>query len=102
MALRSKFDDGQVTILEDLSLPGIGTKQVSTMLSALGLGGTSVLLVTPEYDSVAYKSSRNIPTVWVSPAGELNAYNVLHQRQLVLTQSALSALLEASQPVAAG
>ncbi|HSG72814.1 MAG TPA: 50S ribosomal protein L4, partial [Planctomycetaceae bacterium] len=101
MAIRSKFDDGQVTILDDLSFPEIGTKQVASMLNALGLGETSVLLVTPEYDLVAYKSSRNIPTVWVSPESELNAYNVLHQKQLVLTQSVLSALLEADQAVAA-
>jgi ribosomal protein L4 len=102
MAIRSKFDDGQVTILDEFSLPEIGTKQVVSMLNALGLTETSALLVTPEYDSVVYKSSRNIPAVWVSPVSELNAYHVLHQKQLVLTQSVLSALLEADQAVAAG
>jgi large subunit ribosomal protein L4 len=101
MAIRSKFDDGQVTILDEFSLPEIGTKQVASMMNALGLAETSVLLVTPEYDLVAWKSSRNIPQVWVSPANELNAYSVLHQKQLVLPQSVLSSLLEAERAVAA-
>jgi len=42
---------------------------------------------------VVWKSARNIAGVQVSPASDLNAYDVLHQRQMVLTKSALDRLL---------
>jgi large subunit ribosomal protein L4 len=102
MSIRSKFDDAQVTLLDSLSLTEVGTRQIASALASIGLSGTSVLLVTPEYDPVIWKSARNIPGVWVSPVDELNAYQVLHQRQLVLPQAALTKLLEAESAVAAG
>lgn len=101
MAVRSKFDDEQVTILDDLSLPQIGTKQVASMLAALGLAGTSCLLVVSEHDPVVWRSARNIAAVEMSPAAELNAYNVLHQKQLVITTAALDRLRGAAEPATA-
>jgi large subunit ribosomal protein L4 len=43
-------------------------------------------------DGNVWKSARNIPRVSVSPAAELNAYEVLHKKQLVLTRGALDAI----------
>lgn len=92
MAVRSKFDDDQVTILDELTLSEVGTKNIAAMLKSLGLSDRSCLLSIAQHDPLVWLSSRNIPTVRVAPAAELNAYNVLRQRQLVITREALDVL----------
>ena len=102
MALRSKFEDDQVTLLDDFRVEQPKTKVVAGALKALGLGETSCLLATPEYDSNVWLSSRNIEGLRVSPVSDLNAYDLLRQRQLVLTRSALDRLRAGDGAKAAG
>lgn len=93
MAILSKFEDEQVTLIDELALQIPKTSEVAGMLKALGLSSTSCLLTVEGHDPVVWKSARNIAGVQVSPASDLNAYDVLHQRQMVLTKSALDGLL---------
>ncbi len=93
MAILSKFEDEQVTLIDELVLQVPKTKEVTGVLKALGLSSTSCLLTVEGHDPVIWKSARNITGVQVSPASDLNAYDVLHQRQMVLTKSALDRLL---------
>lgn len=93
MAILSKFEDEQVTLIDELAMQAPKTKEVAGVLSALGLSNTTCLVTTSGYDPVVWKSARNITGVQVSPASDLNAYDVLHQRQMVLTKSALDQLL---------
>jgi len=93
MALLSKFLDDQVVVLDELSVAGPPkTKVVAGMLKALGLSGESCLLAIEKYDGNVWKASRNIADVRVSPAAELNAYDLLRQRRLVVTKAALDRL----------
>ena len=92
MALLSKFLDDQVVVLDGLSVAEPRTKQVADVLKVLGLARTSCLLATEDHDGNLWKSARNIANLWVSPAQQLNAYNLLHQRQLIVTRAALDAL----------
>jgi large subunit ribosomal protein L4 len=92
MALLSKFMDEQVTLLSDLSIAEPKTKAIAGMLKSLGLSQTSCLLATEEHDGKVWRSGRNIPTLWISSCDDLNAYDLLHQRQLILTRSAFDRL----------
>jgi large subunit ribosomal protein L4 len=92
MAILSKFEDNQVTLLDDLQLAAPKTRDVAQTLKALKLDETSCLLALAGPDGNVWKSARNIPRVSVSPASELNAYEVLHKKQLVLTRGALDAI----------
>ncbi|HUG94043.1 MAG TPA: 50S ribosomal protein L4 [Planctomycetaceae bacterium] len=92
MALLSKFLDNQVTVLDDLPVSEPKTKHVATVLKALGLSESTCLLAIETHDANLWKSVRNIANLWVSPARELNAYHLLHQRQLIVTRAALDAL----------
>jgi large subunit ribosomal protein L4 len=94
MAILSKFEDNQVTLLDELQLATPKTRDVAQTLKALKLEGTSCLLALAGADGNVWKSARNIPRVAVSPAAELNAYEVLHKKQLVLTRGALDAIRE--------
>lgn len=101
MALLSKFLDDQVTVLDDFSVDAPQTKVVAGVLRTLGLDRVSTLLAIQEYDANVWKSSRNIAGLWVSPASDLNAYSLLHQRQLLVTRGALDQLRQSGEGVAA-
>jgi large subunit ribosomal protein L4 len=64
------------------------------MLKALGLDEKSCLLVIEQHDANIWRSSRNIAGLAVSPAGELNAYDLLHQKQLIVTRAAMDRIRE--------
>lgn len=93
MALLSKFQDEQAVVLQRWDLPEIKTKSVVTFLGAVGLAGSSVLLATEGLDRNVYRSARNIAGVSVMPATELNAYDLLRQRNLVITVGEMDRIL---------
>ncbi len=92
-AVRSKFDDGEVFLVERFAFEKPRTKAVVALLASLGAEGKS-LLVTEARDENLWKSARNIRGVEVRMALDLNAYDVLKFRNLVLTEGALTRLKE--------
>lgn len=92
MALRSKFEDGEAVIVDDLGLSAPKTAELNRTLKALELDQVSCLLATDGYDRNVWLSGRNIPTLHVSPASNLNAYDLLHQHRLIVLRSALEKL----------
>lgn len=89
MALLSKFEDEQVTMLDDFSVSEPKTRVVAGVLKSLGLSDVSCLLSIEQHDPLVWRSARNIPTLWVAPASELNTYGLLRQRQLIITKGAM-------------
>ena len=96
MAIASKIEDQQLVIINELNLSAPKTKQMAGILKALKLEGNSLLVATDQYDVNVYKSARNLPSVSVSYAGELNALSVLTPRLLLVTKSALDKLKQQS------
>ncbi len=92
MALLSKFQDDQVKIVDQVQFSEPKTKQVVSLISQLGLDPSKVLLTTESHDPIVWKSARNVEGLRVSPVAELNAYDLLRQRMLVVTRSALDQL----------
>lgn len=92
MALLSKFQDGEAIVLDSLTVDQPKTRVIADMLKALGVDRQGCLLAIRENDAVVWKSARNIPTLRVSPALELNAYDLLRQKRLVVTRDAMDLL----------
>ena len=96
MAIASKVRDGEVVVVDELTFDRPATKQMVGTLRALGLGGVSTLIAVESQDLNAYKSSRNIPGVTISPVADLNALGVLSPRRMLVTKAALDAIKERS------
>jgi large subunit ribosomal protein L4 len=92
MAILSKLVDNEVVLVDDLSLEAPKTKEVAGILKALKLSDTSCLIGTDGNQANVYRSGRNIPGVGVLPADQLNAYEVLRRKRLLLTRAALDKL----------
>ena len=92
MALLSKFQDSEATVLDAFGLDAPKTRPVVEMLRAFGYEGKSTLLVVGPDSDVAYRSGRNIPGVRVVRHSDLNAYDLLRQKYLVITREAIDAV----------
>ncbi|MCA9147685.1 MAG: 50S ribosomal protein L4 [Planctomycetales bacterium] len=94
MAIASKIRDNEMVVIDELSFGAPKTKEMATLLKALGLSGVSTLITTDALDVNVYKSARNIATVAVSPVSDLNALSVLKPTRMLVTKQALDRIKE--------
>ena len=103
LALRSAFfskvRDGQVVVLDALSVGGLvdarpKTKAIAQLLKSLG-SPARCLIGTETMERNLVLSARNIPGVLVSPVTEFNTLDVLNARLVLLTRGGLERLLGA-------
>lgn len=92
-ALLSKFRDGEVTVIDAIGLNAPKSKTVAQLLEKTGMS-QSCLIVTDSRDDNLLLSVRNLDRVYATTVENLNAYDVLHFRGLILTEGALSKLKE--------
>ncbi len=93
-ALAQKLQDGQVVVVDALSVAEIKTKAAAEMLRRLGIDGKALLVDVKPEDKLAL-SVRNIEGVRVLPSNRVSARDVMNTRRVVLTQAALEKLQEA-------
>jgi large subunit ribosomal protein L4 len=93
-AILGKILDKEVSVIEGVEFEKPKTKQMASLLKAIGFKRT-VLLAIPKHDSKVWLSSRNLQDLSVRPVGELNAYDVVKHKDILLTRGALEALLAA-------
>ena len=91
-ALSEKVKANAFYVVEDFSLNEIKTKNVATMMNALGLGSTDAIILTANYDQNVYMSGRNIPTVSVSEAAKASTYDIWRNRAVIVEESALRSI----------
>jgi len=94
MAVASKIADDEITLIDELAFESPKTRDMASILKALKIDGTSLLVAVGDYDVNIYKSIRNLQGVSVLPVSELNTLNVLRPRRLLMTKSALDAFRE--------
>ena len=90
-ALSARAQDGGLICVKDLALKEPKTKLMAGVLEKLGAAGrTLVVLDAP--NAALKRASRNIPTVALVLAADVNAYEVLKCKKLIITQPALEKL----------
>jgi large subunit ribosomal protein L4 len=99
-AILAKIESKQIKILDQLSLPQAKTKEMARVLSALKID-RSVLIAPSKTDQTLVLSSRNLPRASIKPALEMNAYDILKARTLLMTRDAMESLLQAAAKPAA-
>ena len=83
--LSLRLSEGALVVVDALDLGEIKTRRMLEALGALGLAGSSVLVVTGETDTVVERFD-------VLPAAGLNVYDVLHHQKLLVTKAGLEAI----------
>ena len=90
--LSAKAAEGNVLVVDDMTLPEVKTKNVAAFLSAVG--ASKALMVTNEVNENVVKSARNIPGVVTTTAKILSVYDIVNAKQLVIDKAALAIIEE--------
>jgi large subunit ribosomal protein L4 len=100
-ALSARVAEEALTVVDELRVPSPKTKEMTSILRALGLE-RGALIVVPERDDDVYRAASNLERVRTVTPGGLNLLDVLNYRHVVLTRSAAEMLtqlvLKASGP----
>ena len=91
-ALFSKFQDGEVVVVDSIKVEAPRTRYVAALLKSLGINGRC-LIGTAELDRNLVLSVRNIPKVRISIVRDFNALDVLSAKTLLLTRDGLDSML---------
>ena len=91
--LSAKAAEGQLVVIDSIKQDAIKTADFRKFLNAVKVDGKA-LVVTPSLDQVVVKSARNLPGVLTTPAAQLNVYDILNARYLVVDQAALAKIEE--------
>jgi len=86
--LSAKARDGELKVLEQMSLDQPMTKDMLRILTALGVD-SSALIATAELEENAVKSARNLMGVAFIPANILNVVDILSHKMLFMTEDAV-------------
>ena len=90
-AILAKLKDNEVVLINKLEFDCPSTKRMANLLETLGIKD-SCLIVIPNKDEIIWKSSRNIYNLMVKVASDLNAYDVVRHKMLLITKDALDNL----------
>ena len=91
--LSAKVAEGKLVVVDAIKLDAIKTADFRKFLTAVGVDGKAVV-ATPAVDTVIVKSARNSPGVLTTPAAQLNVYDIINAKYLVVDQAALAKIEE--------
>ncbi|SIN71590.1 50S ribosomal protein L4 [Halodesulfovibrio marinisediminis] len=92
MALSSRLAGENLMVVNGIELPEVKTKLMAGVAEALGLN--KALIVVKDIDEKLVLSARNLPGITVQSVEQLNVYDVLRHKQLVLLEGAVESVQE--------
>ena len=93
-ALSAKVQEGNLIVLDTLTMDEFKTKTIKNMLNALGVE-KKALIVTAEAEPKVYRSANNIPGVKTATVGTLNVYDILNGGKFIAPKNAIAKIEEA-------
>lgn len=91
-AILSKIESRDLRILDAIALPEPKTKEMVKVYKALGIE-RSCLLAIEQPDDTILRSARNIDRTEIRLVSQLNAWDILRKRTLLMTRQGLEQLL---------
>ncbi len=92
-ALSTKVQEGNLIVLDTLTMDEFKTKTIVNMLNALGVE-RKALIVTAEAEPKVYRSAANIPGVKTATVGTLNVYDILNGGKFIAPKNAIAKIEE--------
>jgi large subunit ribosomal protein L4 len=92
MALSSRLAGENLMVVNGIELSEVKTKLMAGVTEALGLN--KALIIAKDLDEKLVLSARNLPGITVQSVEQLNVYDVLRHKQLVLLEGAVESVQE--------
>ncbi|MCA9398462.1 MAG: 50S ribosomal protein L4 [Candidatus Omnitrophica bacterium] len=96
-ALNAKYQGQDLVCIADIKDDLTKTKEFAQIIKALNLGGGKVLAALDGSNESINRVTKNIPFFNVVRADDLNAYDVLSHKKVLVTKTALEKILERIQ-----
>ncbi len=94
-ALTYKASENSILVLEDFTLEAPKTKEMVALKGILNIADKKSLFVLPVENNSIYLSSRNLEDVLVVTASDLNTYQILNAKTIVLFEGSVKKIEEA-------
>jgi len=94
-ALSMKATENSIMVLEDFSFEAPKTKEMVAIKNNLQIAEKKALFVLPAENNNIYLSSRNLQGVSVITASELNTYQILNAKTIVICEGSVAKIEEA-------
>ena len=91
-AILSKLQSNDVCVVDQIKFDSIKTKPVAAMFKALGIDRSVVVAVNGRDENLE-KSARNIDRTTLTTVDQLNAWDLLRNRTLIVTKDGLEKIL---------
>ena len=91
-ALSHKAANSSIIVLDELNFDKPNTKSFLSVLNNLKINDQRVLVVTADNNMNVYLSGRNLPKAHTMPAAELNTYQILKAKTLVLMNDSIEVI----------
>jgi large subunit ribosomal protein L4 len=88
-ALSYKAKGDAILVLENLNMETPKTKEFTSMLNGLKVASDKTLFIVSEYKPGVYLSSRNIQNAKVITASDINTYDILNAKKLIIEEGAV-------------
>ena len=92
-ALSTKVQEGNLIVLDTLTMDEFKTKKIAAMLKALNVE-KKALIVTAEADPKVYRSANNIAGVKTAAVNTLNVYDILNGGKMIAPKNAIAKIEE--------
>ncbi|MDE7408959.1 MAG: 50S ribosomal protein L4 [Muribaculaceae bacterium] len=90
IALTSRVNDQKVIVVENFTFDAPKTKSYINLAKNFKLEDKKVLLVFADYDKNVLLSVRNVPNALMAQAKDLNAFTVLNNDAIILTEDSVN------------
>jgi large subunit ribosomal protein L4 len=100
-ALLSKIADGELKVIDRFDFAEPGTKRFAAILAALSIDRSCLFAVDPD-DKNAILSARNVPDCDLIRPDQLNTYDLLTHRFVLIDQPTLQRYLDGLKPLGHG
>ena len=91
-ALSYKAKENAIVVVEDFSLEAPKTKEMLNIAKNLKVDGKKILFLLPAENKTIYLSARNVKSMKVQAAANINAYGILNADVMVVTENSLSVI----------
>ena len=92
-ALTSKYNEGSILVVDQITLADAKTKLMAEVLKNLG-AEKKALLVLAGRDETVIRASKNIPTVKDAYVNTINVYDLLNADKIIVLKAAMESIQE--------
>ena len=92
-ALTSKFNEGNIIVVDEIKLAEAKTKLMAEVLKNLGAEKKALLVLGGKDESVI-RASKNIPTVKDAYVNTINVYDLLNAEKIIVLKAAMEGIQE--------